>query len=182
MEVTGDPGEHMRELHREMPGVMKELHLLEFDYAHGRGMDFEPYPEFLGEEETRKWIRAWTGNRSLDGAEYRVFGQDGTGGYATFWCVRPDVGVLEQPIVYFDSEGALGVLAYDFWDYLWLLAGGFGPYEALAHADEERAPHAEFTAFANTHAAANKSTPAQVLARARAAFPDFEASIRALCR
>jgi hypothetical protein len=172
----------MQRVHDEMPGVMKELHRMEFDYADGDGIDFEPYPEFLSEEETRDWIRAWTGNQSLDGAEYRVFGQDGTGGLAAFWCARPDTGVLEQPIVFFDSEGALGVIASSFWDYLWLLAGGYGPYEALAHPDDGRAAHSEFSAFANEHSRTNRTSPAELLAKARAAFPEFEESVRSLCR
>jgi hypothetical protein len=147
----------MRQLHRELPSVMKELHRLEFEYADGSGMDFEPYTEFLGEDETRNWIRAWTGNMSLDGTEYRIFGQDGSGGYAAFWCVRPNVSVLGQPIVFFGSEGELGVLASDFWDYLWLLAGGFGPYEALAYPDGERrhtpnSPRSQASTLARTKA------------------------------
>src|SRR5882724_3262967 len=98
----------MQRLHREMPGVMQQLHRLEFDYAGGRGMDFEPYTEFLSEDETCNWIRAWTANACLEGTEYRIFGQDGTGGYAAFWCIRPDMSVLDQPIVFFGSEGELG--------------------------------------------------------------------------
>jgi hypothetical protein len=89
---------------------------------------------------------------------------------------------LEQPIVFFGSEGQLGVLANNFWDYLWLLAGGFGPDEALAYPNEKRAAHPEFTAFADTHAGANRGTPAEILSRARTAFPEFEASVRSLCR
>jgi hypothetical protein len=117
----------MRQLPREMPGVMIELHQMKFDYADGYGMDFEPYTEFLSEEETCDWIRAWTGNRSLDGTEYRVFGQDGSGGYAAFWCVLPNATILQQPIVFFGSEGELGVLASDFGDYLWGAESGAPP-------------------------------------------------------
>jgi hypothetical protein len=172
----------MRRLHREMPGVMQQLHRLELDYADGNGIDFEPYSEFLSEDETRNWIRAWTGNASLEGAEYRIFGQDGTGGYAAFWCIRPDASVFDQPIAFFGSEGELGVVANDFRDYLWLLAGGFGPHEALSYPDEERPAHPEFTRFAIEHALGNRRTPAEILARARSSFPEFEASIHSLCR
>lgn len=164
----------------EMPTIMKELHRINFDYADGDGIDFEPYSEFLSEEETRDWIRAWTGNHTLDGAEYRVFGQDSTGGLAMFWCVRPNGGILEQPVIFLGSEGEHGVIAQNFWDYLWLLAGGFGPYEAVAYSEEKRASQSEFTAFANQHAAANRDTPAEILTRARDAFPDFEARIDSL--
>lgn len=171
----------MQRLDNAMPSVMKELHRLDFDYADGNGMDFEPYMEFLTEEETRIWIRAWTGNSALDGSEFRVFGQDGTGGYAAFWCVRPDATVLEQPIVFFGSEGELGVLANSFMDYLWLLAGGFGPFEALACPESERAANQKFSAFATVHSNTNKSTLSEVLSRARAEFPKFEDGVRSLC-
>ena len=167
---------------RPLPDVLQELHRLEFDYTDGDGIDFEPAGQFLSADETRDWIRAWTGNASLDGAEYRVFGQDGSGGLAAFWCVRPNVSLLGQPIVFFGSEGALGVVANDFWDYLWLLAGGFGPLEAVEYPGGTRPEHSGFKAFASVHAAANRKAPAEVLARARAAFPDFESGIRAACR
>jgi hypothetical protein len=97
---------------------------------------------------TRSWIRAWTGNPSLTAEEYRVFGQDGTGGYAAFWCVRPGAPILQQPIVFSVTEGAVGVLASHFADYLWLLAGGFGPFEALSYSESERLPNQQFSAFA----------------------------------
>jgi len=171
----------MQQPDRVMPGVLKDLNQMDFDYANGEGIDFEPYTEFLSEEETRKWIRAWTGNGSLDGEEFRVFGQDGTGGYAAFWCVRRSASVLEQPIVFFGSEGQIGVLASGFADYLWLLAGGFGPYEALAYPESERAELPEFLAFAVRHSGTKKKTPSEVLANARAEFPTFEEGIRSLC-
>lgn len=165
-----------------MPNQLRELHTLEFDYADGEGIDFEPYSEFLASEETRSWIRAWTGNTTLEGSEYRVFGQDGTGGYAAFWCVRPGQPLLEQPIVFFGSEGELGVVASNLADYLWLLAGGVGPYEAVAYPGAEKQANQLFTAFARAHAGQAEKTPAEVLARAQAEFPEFEATIRALCR
>jgi hypothetical protein len=68
----------MHQFDRSMPAILRELNEMEFEYADGEGIDFEPYLDFLSEEETRDWIRAWTGNRSLDGEEFLVFGQDGT--------------------------------------------------------------------------------------------------------
>jgi hypothetical protein len=165
-----------------MPGLMKELHQMDFDYADGDGIDFKPYPEFLSPEETREWIRAWTGNQSLDGSEYLVFGQDGTGGLAAFWCVRLEAGLLDQPIVFLGSEGERGVIASNFWDYLWLLAGGFGPCEAVAYPGDERPVQFEFSAFASKYAPVSRRSPAEILARAQAAFPDFEERIEALIR
>ena len=172
----------MQKLDRAMPAVMKELHRLEFDYADGEGIDFEPYEEFLSEEETQSWIRVWTGNPSLEGKEYLVFGQDGTGGYAAFWCARADAAILDQPIVFFGSEGELGVLASNFADYLWILAGGFGPFEILAFPETIRTANSEFNAFAAKHAAASKKSPFEAFSNARAEFPKFDENVRALCR
>ena len=172
----------MSQLSHSMPDLLKELHLLEFDYAEGEGIDFEPWSEFLSEAETREWIRAWTGNNELDGAEYRVFGQDGTGGYAVIWCVRPDKGLLEQPIVFFGSEGEFGVVASTFADYLWLLAGGFGPNEAVEYADSNRIENRQFAAFAHEHAGASRCTPFEVLSKAKTEFPTFEENVISLCR
>ncbi len=68
-----------------LPPLLAELHTIELDHADGDGIDFEPYQEFQSADDNAAWIRAWTGNPELTGAEYRVFGQDGTGGYAAFW-------------------------------------------------------------------------------------------------
>jgi len=165
---------------REFPALLSELHQLEFDYADGEGMDFEPYDKFQSPEENADWIRAWTGNDKLTGEEYRVFGQDGSGGLAAFWMVRHGKAILDQPIVFFDSEGDLGVVAKNFQDYLWLLAGGLGPYEAMS--GYKRTPVDRFTEFAMKHAASAKKSPADVIAGAKAEFPKFEEDIRALCK
>ena len=164
-----------------MPTILQELHQLPFEYAEGEGIDFEPLPEFQSAAETCDWIQAWTGNKSVDGANYRVFGQDGTGGYAAFWLVRSDAPLLAQPIVFFGSEGELGVVACMFADYLWLLAGGFGPFEAITYGDSIRSINPEFTAFATTHALASKAAPGEILAKAQAEFPSFVADVQALC-
>jgi hypothetical protein len=132
--------------------------------------------------KTRSWFRAWTGNKELDGYEYLVFGQDGTGGYVAFWCVRPNKGVLDQPIVFFGSEGDVGVVASDFSHYLWLLAGGFGPYEAVAYPDERRAANSDFTAFAVEHAGIDPMPPVELLSKARSELLSFEQDVQAVCR
>ncbi|MGC3859044.1 SMI1/KNR4 family protein [Micromonospora chersina] len=106
---------------RALPPALSEAHEVGFDYRDGAGVDFEPYPDFLDAGETAEWWRAWTGNAELDGSELRVFGQDGTGGLAVF----------------LGSEGETGVLAQNLWAYLWLLADGFGPWEATAYPDHE---------------------------------------------
>lgn len=165
-----------------LPPLLAELNAIEIDYADGDGIDFEPYQELQSAEDNIEWIRAWTGNLELTGAEYRVFGQDGTGGYAAFWLVRPGAPLLEQPIVFFGSEGELGVVAARFTDYLWLLAGGIGPYEATSFGpDDDRVPQPELAAFAERHGGVPR-IPAEVLAAAQKEFPDFEAMVRASCR
>ncbi len=165
-----------------LPPRLAALNALPFDYADGEGIDFEPHPRFQSADDNAVWLRAWTGNERVTGAEYRVFGQDGTGGYAALWLVRPGADLLDQPIVFFGSEGELSVVASRFADYLWLLAAGVGPYEATCYgADGARAPQPELAAFAEQHGGAPR-LPGEVLAAARAEFPDFEANIRALCR
>jgi hypothetical protein len=165
-----------------MPKALRELLELEFDYAEGSGIDFEPYSEFLSVEDTRSWIQAWTGNKELSGEEYLVFGQDGTGGYAAIWRTRADKGLLDQPVVFFSSEGDLGVVAEDFSSFVWLLAGGFGPYEAIAYPGENREANPAFAEFANRHASRAPIGPHEVLANARREFPTFEGGVRSSCR
>jgi hypothetical protein len=164
------------------PKLLSELHEIEIEYDEDDGIDFEPYQVFQTAEENADWLQAWTGNKTLTGEEYRVFGQDGTGGYAAFWLTRKGVSVPEQPIVFFGSEGDVGVVANDLLDYLWLLAGGVGPMEAVERVNPKRPANADFTAFAEKHAKARKKTPREVIDIARKAFPTFEADIRALCK
>lgn len=164
------------------PPLLAALHQLEFDYASGQGIDFEPYQEFQSADDNAAWLRAWTGNPSVDGAEYRVFGQDGTGGYAALWVTDASRPLLEQPVVFFGSEGDLGVIATCFTEYLWLLAAGIGPMEAVAYgAGGTAQPQAELVAFAHAHGGAAR-TPSEVMAAATAAYPSFVDDIRALCR
>jgi hypothetical protein len=165
-----------------MPKVLKELLELEFEYADGNGMDFEPYSEFMSEQDTRSWIQAWTGNKELSGEEYLIFGQDGTGGLAAIWCTRPGRGLLDQPIAFFGSEGEMGVVAENFSSFLWLLAGGFGPLEAVAYPTDVREANTTFTEFASRHAGVDRIAPQVVIDRARREFPKFEEDMRSSCR
>ena len=164
---------------------MKNLHKLEFDYANGAGYDFEPYLKFLSEAETRKWIQAWTGNDRLDGKDFFVFGQDGTGGYAAFWNIRNGDFVLDQPIVFFGSEGSAGIVAKNFSEYLWLLAGGVGPSEAIEQQDRVPAPEAlsyKFRLFAEKNATTEPLTATEVLRTANQEFPHFNSYIAEICQ
>ena len=167
-----------------LPAALAEAHEHGFDYDGGDGIDFEPYEHFWTAAETLNRWRAWTGNPSLTEAPFRVFGQDGTGGLAAFWLVRPDAAVERQPVVYMGSEGETAVVAGDLGAYLWLLAGGFGPWEATLYPDHEHVPRedARLVEVALRHAASARRSAADVIAAARAEFPDFEAMVEAHCR
>ncbi|MDZ7937753.1 MAG: hypothetical protein U5M53_05500 [Rhodoferax sp.] len=163
------------------PPLLTRLLKIECDYDDGNGIDFEPHSEFMAPAEAQRWFHAWTGNAVADASPYRIFGQDGTGGYVAFWLVRTGADVLQQPIVFFGSEGELGVVARDFLDYLWLLAGRYGPYEATAYPIEQRTPDAEFAAFAIAHAPDRRKSVAEVVAAAQEEFPSFVADVQKLC-
>jgi len=172
----------MTDFDRTFPPVLAELNQLEFEYGEGGGVDFEPYDEFQSAAENTDWIRAWTGNEKLTGAEYRIFGQDGTGGLAGFWLTRPEEEILHQPIVFFGSEGEVGVVAYDFADYLWILAAGLGPLELVEYGPESEENDPTFEAFAEEHAPDARKTAAEALERAKAAFPTFSEDFMKLCK
>jgi len=165
-----------------LPHPLSKLHELEFDYANGEGMDFEPYSAFLTANETCVWFRAWTGNKEVDGAEFRIFGQDGTGGYAAFWLVDSSRSLLDQPVVFLGSEGEKGVVAANFQDYLWLLAGGIGPCEAVSYPGLKREPNTAFTKFANEYSSTGAQQPDAVLVKAKKAYPMFVERLDSLCR
>jgi hypothetical protein len=167
---------------RALPPRLAQLHKLKFDYADGNGIDFEPYPAFLSEEETQSWFRAWTGNPKADGRRLLVFGQDGTGGYAAFWVQPGCDDILGQPVVFLGSEGELGVVASDFDDYLWLLAGNHGPVEAVAYPATSGPTNRKFAKFALKHSAQPRMSATEVVSAASAAFPGFKEWVRQQCR
>ncbi|GGS86153.1 SMI1/KNR4 family protein [Streptomyces griseoviridis] len=109
------------------------------------GVDVEPFESVLSADETTEWFRAWTGSGDLNGDDFRVVGQDGTGGNAALRLVRPGRELVEQPIVFLGSEGETGAVARDLGAFLWLLADGFGPWEAATSYEPgpDRAPRAD---------------------------------------
>ncbi|MEM1262494.1 MAG: SMI1/KNR4 family protein [Pseudomonadota bacterium] len=164
------------------PPLLSELHRLEFDYADGDGIDFEPYTAFMTAEETREWFRLWTGNPEVEGSVFRIFGQDGTGGYAAFWLQDDIEDILQQPIVFMGSEGETGVVAIDFASYLWVLAGGVGPYEAVAYPSDAHTQHKTFHTFAEQHSTRHMLTAPAVINEARDSYPNFGSWVESLCR
>ncbi|WP_176732554.1 SMI1/KNR4 family protein [Streptomyces sp. MnatMP-M17] len=152
-----------------------------FHYAEDAA-DFEPFPAFLSAEETTEWLRAWTRNGEVDGDEFRVFGQDGTGGYAAIWLTRPDRPLADQPVVFLGSEGEAGVIAADLAGFLWLLADGLGPREAVDSPGQKLCPDAALSAIAERFAPGFRRPASAVIDAAAREFPDFEATVVALCR
>lgn len=157
-----------------LPPRLQSLHRLSFDQDDTGDMDFEPFERFYPPEENAAWLRAWTGNPALDGAQFRIFGQDGTGGYAAFWMVRDGQALEDQPIVFVGSEGTVGVVAVNLDEYLWLLAAGTGPFEAVELAGLEAQPIEHFVRFAQEHSRVAPLSAAEIGARALAAYPGFE--------
>ncbi|UUN30963.1 SMI1/KNR4 family protein [Streptomyces sp. FIT100] len=172
---------------REFPAALAAAMAVPFHYDGGDGVDFEPFTAFLSAEETTDWLRAWTGNEQLTGDDFRVFGQDGTGGYAAFWLVRKDSALADQPVVFLGSEGDTAVVARDLSDFLWLLAGGYGPFEATSafttyEPGWAARPGRELTAVAERYAPDCRRSAADVIESAAREFPDFDSTVTELCR
>ncbi|MEV6689682.1 SMI1/KNR4 family protein [Streptomyces sp. NPDC051130] len=167
---------------RGFPPALAEVAATEFGHDEGNGIDFEPYAAFDSAEETTDWLRSWTGNPGLDGGAYRVFGQDGTGGPAALWCVRPGRPLVEQPVVFMGSEGACGVVAGSLSDFLWVLADGIGPMEAVEYDDLAGRPDPVLAELAERHATTPRRPAREIVLGARAEFPAYVRDVEALCR
>lgn len=154
-----------------------------FDCDDGKGVEFEPFDGFLSAEETTIWFRGWTRNGTLSGDDFRVFGQDGTGGYAALWLVRQDQALVEQPVVFLGSEGETGVVARGLGDFLWLLADGLGPREAADPRECDRAPRPNqaLAAIAEEFAPGQRRSAVAVIEAAAQEFPGFDDFIMGLC-
>ena len=173
----------MTEFDQAFPPTLARVLAHEFEYrGDDTSIDFVPFRRFMSAGENAAWIRPWTGNAELTGGEYRIFGQDGSGGLAAIWLARVDAELLEQPIVFFGSEGALGVVAVDFADFLWLLAAGAGPMEATECGVDDARIEPRFAALAEELAPRAKKPASEVLARAARSYPEFARDVLALCR
>ncbi|WP_338933252.1 SMI1/KNR4 family protein [Streptomyces netropsis] len=169
---------------RRFPAALAAAMAVRLDCIGEDGVDFEPFAAFLPADETADWFRAWTGNSELSGDEFRVFGQDGTGGCVAFWLVRPGRALVEQPVVFLGSEGETGVIARNLGAFLWLLAGGFGPWEAATSYEPDWVPRTslDLTAIAEQFAPDHRAPAAAVIEQAAREFPDFDDTILELCR
>lgn len=165
----------------QLPDLLAQVNRLAYDYADGAGIEFEPFNEFLPAEETERWFRAWTHNPAADASHFRVFGQDGSGGFAAFWTIRQDTDLLDQPVVFMGSEGEIAVVACNFQDYLWLLAAGLGPCEVASFPDEPRIAQPQLAEFARKNALPGRSAH-DVMENARHEFSSFHRYIESQCQ
>ncbi|MEU9087739.1 SMI1/KNR4 family protein [Streptomyces sp. NPDC048357] len=167
---------------RRFPPALTEVARIEFDYGdEGEGVEFAPYEAFRSAGDTTDWLRHWTANHELDGDGLRIFGQDGSGGLAAIWYARRGRPLAEQPVVFLDSEGEVGVAAGNLSDLLWVLADGFGPREAALHGEREARPDAALTAIAERHATTPRRPAREIITEAQAEFDTFEDDIFELC-
>lgn len=161
---------------RGLPPALADLARIDFSYADDDSIDFEPYEVFLPTEETAREIRAWTGDDE-SGEAYRIFGQDGSGGLAALWLARPGRPLTEQPVVFLCSEGACGVVAGSLSDFLWMMADGVGPFEAVFFKARTGRAHSELTELAERHAVTPRRSAEEIIESAQAEFPSFAGDI-----
>jgi hypothetical protein len=84
-------------------------------------------PAFESPAETRAWLESWSGKAPTGADRLRLFAQDGSGGQVVIWFQTPTAPIDRQPIVFFGSEGALGVVARDLPDFIRLLGASLAP-------------------------------------------------------
>lgn len=125
-------------------------------------------------------VSAWTGNPDAE-RELKMFAQDGSGGVVAFWIVHEGKPYEEQPIVFLGSEGEVGPIACDLADFLYLLAGGVGPYEAIEYGTTSGKPtFPKIGKLAATLAKRDGRSPLDVLAAAADQYLDIHERIAAL--
>jgi hypothetical protein len=148
---------------------------IEFSYGDDEWIDFEPLTAFESAADTTTWLRTWTNNPEINGDDLRVFGEDASGGCTAFWLVRQYQPLIDQPVVFFGSEGELGVIAPDLGGLLWLLADGLSPWDATNEPGLLGAarPHQELTAIAERFAAGRRQPPDDIVNQAATEFPNF---------
>ncbi len=141
----------------------------------GENIDLE-----LCEQIEPGMLTAWTGNPDAE-LEFRIFAQDGSGGVVAFWLVHAGKPYEEQPIVFLGSEGEVGPIACDLADFLYLLAGGVGPYEAIEYGSTSGKPtFPKIGKLAATLAKRDGRSPLDVLAAAADQYLDIHERIAAL--
>lgn len=165
------------------PDLLTELHKLPFKHRDGDGIDFIPFAEFMANDEVEAFLRPWTGNDDVKGDRLAVFGRVSQGGIVAFWIVSPTLSITDQPVIYLGAEGEHMVIAKNFDDYLWLLAGNHGAHEAFEFVSDEMLPNPGFTAFAEQYSASPKLSPETVVAEAKTLnVNEFTRWVHTICR
>ncbi len=165
-----------------MQAAMVELSRLDVNGLSGDAIDYESYEAFLTVDETRDWIRAWTGGNELSGTDFLIIGQDGTGGLAALWRVTPDMPLRERPVVFFGSEGELGVVASNLGDFLWLFAQGVGPMGAIAERAQAARSLPALVELARRYAPNSERPASHIIKDAQTRYSDFEALVEGTIR
>ncbi|MFF3863254.1 hypothetical protein [Streptomyces sp. NPDC002209] len=97
-----------------------------------------------------------------------------------------DQALDEHPIIFLGSEGETGVAARGLGAFLWLLAEGFGPWEAATSYEREPGwgphPNRALAAIAEQFAPDRNAPAAAIVEQAIREFPGFDESIMELCR
>lgn len=180
-----DPALLAERRERVLPQALAALAALQAKDGWDRGdVDFEMDGRFETPNETREWMEAWTGNEAPPADKLRVFGQDGSGGKVGFWRTDKEKRLDAEPVVFFGSEGELGVVAEDLPDFLTLMAAGVSPGHAVAYGVEAlRAPQeAVASLLLEEYPEAATRSVEEVIADAKGAVPDFQGTIRALTK
>lgn len=175
------------------PPALSEVAQLRESFLQGDfSVDFEAYPAFSSEP---LWFLEASDAPAIVQSRFRVIGRDCSGGTVAIWLVREDADIADQPVVFVGSEGEAGTVAADLSDFLWLLAAGWGPMEAvwggadydpyrefddaeLAEIAEEEpirfgVPREDIAEVASRHARGPRRTATEVISRAKGSEPNF---------
>ncbi|MFJ4681684.1 SMI1/KNR4 family protein [Kitasatospora sp. NPDC088783] len=169
---------------RSFPPALAAAMATPFDCDGGDRVDFEPFLPSCPPRRPPTGSGPGPATEDLHGDGFRIFGQDGTGGYAGLWLARPTPALAEQPVVFLGSEGETAVIARDLGDFLWLLADGLGLCEAADPHERRRAarPAPGLRSVAEKFAPGRNRSAAAVIELAVQECPDFEDTIAELCR
>ncbi len=151
----------------DTPKIIQDLFSLEY-HTENDFIDFEAFGNFLSQEETAQWLYYWTGNPEFEGEEFRVFGTEGTGGYYAFWLKKENTDILEQPVVFFGSEGELYAVSSNFSDFLWCL------YTGLNFSGRKKEISESVLKFVKNNTTTPKRTLDEILEEANDLFHDFK--------
>lgn len=154
------------------PQLLLDFSKLDFSY-HDEYLDFNACENgFEDEEETNSYFFSWTGNPDFSYEEFRIIGYDGTGSATAIWIIDNSEGktLLDQPVVHFDSEGMLGELSANFYDFLWHMAN----WEVYSEIKEQETTIPHLIEFAIKNAPSYEKNPSELSILANQKAGHFE--------